>query len=208
MPGATPTRRRRRFGQVVLATGHMVDRPGRPAPRFPPSGVPAVTRAIAALFRTWHVGPGTLVLSGGARGSDIVAAEQGLALGAEVWLLIPLPDDQFVAASVSVPGTDWEERYRRLRDRCPTWFQAGELGPPAAGEDAFERNNDWCVAVARAQAASSPWRVLAVWDGGPGDGPGGTGHLLERARALGASVEVIRPPAATTAGMAPGEGEE
>lgn len=194
MPEETHLRPRGEFRQVVLATGHMVDSPDRVAPRFPASDVDEVTAAIEATFDRWQVGPGTLVVSGGARGGDIIAAEQALVRGAAVWLLLALPDGEFVATSVAVPGTDWEERFARLRRRCPTRFQSDELGPPEPGEDVFERNNDWCLDVARAQSADAALRVVAVWDGRLGDGPGGTEHLVARARSLGARVEVIPPP--------------
>ena len=189
-----PTEPRPTFTQVVVVSGHMVDLPGRPTPRFPPSDEPAITESIRSVLRDWGVGTGTLLVSGGARGTDVIAAEQALALGAEVWLLVALPEDEFVAGSVDIPGTDWHARFRALRWRCPTWFQLDELGPPIGDDDVFERNNDWSLAVAHAQAARGELRVLAVWDGEGGDGPGGTFHLIERARALGASVEVIRPP--------------
>lgn len=194
MPEAPPTEPRSTFEQVVLASGHMVDLPHRSTPRFPPSDEPALTDAVAAAFGDWEVGSGTLLVSGGARGADIIAAEQALARGAEVWLLLALPDEEFLATSVAIPGTDWEERFARLRRRCPTWFQADELGPPTGDEDVFERNNDWCLAVASSQATEGNLRVLVVWDGDRGDGRGGTFHLVERARSLGAPVAVIRPP--------------
>ncbi|MDP9388508.1 MAG: hypothetical protein M3Q48_11515 [Actinomycetota bacterium] len=195
MPAAPPTVPRPGFEQVVLATGHMTDRPHRSAPRFPASDEEAVTEAIEHTLRRWGVGEGALVISGGARGADILVAEQAMARGAEVWLLVALPDDEFLAASVDAPGGDWAARYRDLRRRCPTWFQTEELGPARDDEDVFERNNNWCLEAARAQAPPGGLRVVAVWDGRPGDGRGGTSHLVEQARRAGASVEVIHPPA-------------
>lgn len=188
-----PTRPTGRYGLVVLVTGHLVDLPDRPVPRFPASSEPAVTEAVAATLRQWAAGPGTLVVCGGARGADLIAGEQALALGCDVWLLVALPEDEFVAASVAIPGTRWEQRFRRLRSRCPTWFQADALGPAGPAGNVFERNNDWCLATACAQARPALPRVLAVWDGRAGDGPGGTAHLVERARSLGAAVEVVDP---------------
>lgn len=195
MPTTPPTEPRSTFAQVVVVSGHMVDLPDRSSPRFPASDEQAVLEAIQVVLRDWAVGSGTLLVSGGARGTDILAAEQALARGAEAWLLLALPDEEFVAASVDIPGTDWLERFRALRGRCPTWFQFEELGRPTGDEDVFERNNDWCLSVAHAQATTGELRVLAVWDGERGDGRGGTSHLIERARSLGGSVEVIRPPA-------------
>lgn len=199
----SPTRPCGRYRQAVLVTGHVVDLPDRPVPRFPPAAEPAVTAAVASVLDGWQVGSGTLVVSGGARGADIIGAEQALALGADVWLLLALPDDQFTASSVAVAGTDWEQRFRRLRSRCATWVQADDLGPAGADEDVFERNNDWCLTVAGAQAGSGVPRVVAVWDGGAGDGPGGTAHLVQRAMALGAPVQIIHPAEARAGATTP-----
>jgi hypothetical protein len=181
------------FEQVVVVSGHMVDQPGRTPPRFPPEAEPLVTAAVRAALHDWKVGDGTLVVSGGARGADIIAAEQALSLGAAVWLLVALPDDEFIAASVDLPGTDWTERYESLRRRCPTRFQHVDLGPPGPGQDVFERNNDWCLAVAREAAPTDSLRALVVWDGVGGDGRGGTADFVDRARQLGAQVVVIDP---------------
>jgi len=179
--------------QVVVVSGHMVDQPDRPKPRFRPSAVRRVTNGMQDALREWKVGPNSLVIAGGARGADIIGAEQGLALGATVWLLVALPDDEFIAASVAIPGTDWEARYRALRRRCPTRFQAEELGPLRPDEDVFERNNDWCLAMGRAEAGDDGLHALVVWDGATADGPGGTGDFVQRARQLGADVLVIDP---------------
>jgi hypothetical protein len=179
------------LAQAVAVSGHMVDQPDRPTPRFPASAEAAVTHAVGEVLRGWGVAPGTLLVSGGARGADIIAAEQALDLGAEVWLLVAQPDDEFVPGSVRLPGTDWEERYAALRRRCPTRFQHDELGPAASHEEIFERNNDWILDAA--QAAAPRLRALAVWDGARGDGPGGTWDFVQRARKMGAQVAVIDP---------------
>jgi hypothetical protein len=38
--------------------------------------------------------------------------------------------------------------------------------------------------------------MMAVWDGQPADGHGGTGDVVERARALGRPVTVVWPAGA------------
>ena len=194
MPGPDPTEPRGVTGPVVVAGGHLVDSPSRPAARFPPSAEPAVAAAEGRVLDRWGVGPGALVVTGGARGADIVAAAQALARDADVWLLLALPEEAFVETSVEAAGTDWGDRFRRLRRRCPTWVLAEEPpeGPVAAG-GTFARAADWMLRVARAQAGAAQVRVLAVWDGEPGDGPGGTAHLVELARRSGAVVEVVSP---------------
>lgn len=198
-PPPPPDHPRSTFDQVVVASGHMTDRADRPTPRFPTGDEAAVTAQARRVLRQWQVGPGTLIVTGGARGADIIAAEQGLDLGAEVWLLLAHSEDEFVAESVLGGDEGWEERFWELRRRCPTWVQHEVLGPippEAVGdEDVFERNNEWCLRVAKAQAPAGRRRALVVWDGAEGDGRGGAADLAQRARMAGAEVEVIRPPA-------------
>ena len=182
-----------KFDQVILVSGHMIDQPDRAATRFPPSAELAVTAAIRATLRAWAVGSDSLLISGGAKGTDMIAAEQALLLGATVWLLVARHDDAFIPESVDIPGTDWTERYLNLRRRCRTLFQEDELGPPAGGESIFERNNDWFIAVANRLVSPDRVRALVVWDGLGGDGPGGTSDFVERMRRSGADVAVIHP---------------
>ncbi len=183
--------------QVVVVSGHMVDQPGRTSPRFPSSSEAAVTKGVRAALAAWDVGPRSLLISGGARGADIIGAEQALQLGAEVWLLVALPDEEFLEASVVLPGSDWEQRYRDLRRRCATRFQAHELGAPSPGDDVFARNNTWSLAVAREHAPARRLHALVVWDGVTGDGPGGTADFVERATQMNADVVVVAPDQGT-----------
>ncbi|MGH9117018.1 MAG: hypothetical protein ACRD0A_03810 [Acidimicrobiales bacterium] len=199
MSMAAPTGPRSGFSQVIVASGHMVDRPDRAVTRFPAQAERDVADAVRTALRDWDVGPGTLVISGGARGADIIVAEAAIDLGATVWLLLALPDDEFLESSVRLAGTDWEERFLALRRRCPTWTQAEVLGPQPNGgglAGVFARNNAWCLEAGLAQGPPGEVRAVAVWDGGPGDGQGGTGDFVARARELDVEVKVIRPQSA------------
>ena len=81
--------------RAVVVSGHMVDAPDRKEPRFRADQVGRVTDEVRRAFERWGVGPGTTVVCGGARGADIIAAEQGLARGAHVRLCLALPPDEF-----------------------------------------------------------------------------------------------------------------
>src|SRR5918994_5875071 len=104
--------------QAIVVSGHMVDRPGRPQPRFPPEQVPHVAAKVRDQLERWGVGPGTTLLTGGARGADIIAAEAALERGAEVRLVLAREPGDFVSDSVSLPQTDREERFRALVGRA------------------------------------------------------------------------------------------
>jgi hypothetical protein len=196
MSAAAPTVPRSAFAQVIVASGHLIDGPERSSQRFPPSAEAGVAAAVSDALRDWSVDEDTLVITGAARGADIIVAEQAIDLGATVWLLLALPDDEFVEVSVRLAGTDWEARFWELRRRCPTWVQCDELGPAPPGSrpgTVFARNNEWCLEAGRAQAPPDRMRAIVVWNEDPGE-VGGTGDFVTRARALGVEVRVIRPP--------------
>ena len=176
---------------AVVAGGHLVDLPGRGVPRFPSSEEDRVRAEIHRTFSTWGVGPGAEVFCGGARGADLLAAEVALEQGANVTLLLALPPEHFIERSVRIGSNDggaWTERFHRVASRS-------RLGMPeasAVNEDPFERCNRWLLESAL-QANEDFVRVLLVWDGGQGDGPGGTAHLFKLVAAAAATVEVIDP---------------
>src|SRR5215813_6570901 len=64
-----------RFKKVVVFSGHMIDKPGRPEERFPPSKEGVVRERIAKQLEVWGVGAGDLAICGGGRGGDILFAE-------------------------------------------------------------------------------------------------------------------------------------
>lgn len=206
-----------RFGQVVVGSGHMVDAPDRPEPRFPPEAVPRVRAAMARQLSAWDVGAGDLVISLGAAGTDLLLAELALARRATLWLLLAEPAEQYRRRSVEPSGGDWSSRFDqvlRLADRVDVLGQkadamSGEHANEVRGEDsgtvpgdnsdrvpgdnAYDRTNRWALREAERAAGERPLRTLVVWDEQAGDGAGGTGDFVAMARAEGADVAVIRP---------------
>jgi hypothetical protein len=161
----------------------MVDAADRGRPRFPQEEVPRVTGEVRDAFERWGVGPATTVVTGGARGADIVAAEEARARGARVRLVLSSEPDEFVAESVALPGTDWEQRFRTLLADADH-----EVVDP--GDDVFVRTNERILQIAR--SLDEQPHALIVWDGQEGDGPGGTEDMVSRLDQSG-RVEVIDP---------------
>ena len=180
----------RRFEKVVLFSGHMVDLPSRLNARFPEANAEDVSKAIGARLEQIGIGPNDLAICGAARGGDILFAEQCKTRGAHVRLLIPLPEDEFIAQSVRVPGgSSWEARYHNLRNACEVWFQHERLGKPAPEQSVFCRNNLWMLHTGRVEAQPGALYALLVWNGVPtGDGPGGTSDFAARLNQIGATV--------------------
>lgn len=177
------------FSRVLLGAGHRVDDPGRAEARFPAAAEAAVRAGVGEVMERWRIGRGDLVVTGGANGADILISEEALRSGAALWLLIAGGNEgEFVDESVAGPEGDWVARYEAIRDRATVRFQPDELGPPAAGEDRYVRNNEWLVAVGRQAVAGGPLLGLAVWDGAPGSV---TDDFVARACAAGALVAVV-----------------
>lgn len=164
---------------AVVSSGHMVDTGDRPTPRFPPDQVARVTAEVRRVFGRWGVGPGTTVVCGGARGADIIVAEAGVAHGAKVILCLALPPDDFEATSVALAGSDWSARFRALLAVSEVRILEDGAAPHGDDGDVFARTNEWMVGVATALAGGRPHAVI-VWDGGRGDGTGGTEDFVGR----------------------------
>lgn len=181
------------YHRVVLASGHMID-VNRAEPRFPASKEDAVRARMAAQLDAWNVGISDLAVCGGACGADIIFAELCAARGADVCLMLPLQEPEFLESSVRVGGDGWERRYLDLRNHPRVTI----VEPGASDDDsqsAFDRNNVRIIDRARSLVDDpSKVLVLLVWDQRPAsDGPGGTADFAERVKDLGWSVAIIPP---------------
>lgn len=176
-------------GAVVVGSGHMVDAPDRPTPRFPPSQVGRVSRAVAETLQAWEIGPDSTIVTGGARGTDIIVAESGLALSARLLLCLALPPEEFASQSVALPDTDWTARFQRLLERAEVRVLADEAR--SVSDDVFARANVFMLQTARA-LTDHDLRAIVVWNGEDGDGPGGTADFIQRARNEGVTDDRLR----------------
>lgn len=171
--------------QVLLFSGHLVDAPDRAQARFPPEKVGAAARRIAAELERLDAGPADLAITQGAAGGDLLFAEACLARRVPLQLMLPLPEDQFIAQSMlpCIDGAAWRDRYLAVRARLtlPLLQADAVLGPLPAGADAFERANRWLLDSALAHGARR-LRFITLWDGAGGDGPGGTRHMVDEVR--------------------------
>lgn len=175
--------------RVVLFTGHRIDSPGRSTSRFPPEAEPLASEAIRKLLtnqqRQGHVNG----LAGGANGGDILFLEACRELGIPFEMLLVLPEAQFIEESVAAPG-NWVERFQVLaREVQPRILaQSKDLPHWLADKGDYSiwaRNNLWMIATALS-ASPRHFILAALWNGGTGDGPGGTEHMVQVAQQHGA----------------------
>jgi hypothetical protein len=165
--------------QVLLFSGHRVDEPGRVARRLPPSCVDAAAAAITAALEALDAGPTDLALTQGANGGDLLFAEACLARRVPLQMMLPEPEEAFIAHSVAGAAGlhHWLARYHAVRARL---VEPPRVMPADANSqlDPLERCNLWLLAAALAHGVQR-LRFVCLWDGAlQGDGPGGTAHLV------------------------------
>jgi hypothetical protein len=177
----------------LLFTGHMVDLPGRPVPRFPPGLVSAAEGEIAN--RVWrHVGARNVDSVRGfaslARGGDILFHEVCRSFGIATVIVLPFSPEEFLATSVEgLDSGNWPGRFRRLWERTAADARI-ILGVPKSAA-AYAACNDRLLQLAQTQGDV---QMIALWDGAQGDGAGGTGDFVGRASGKsGREPEIIRP---------------
>ena len=170
--------------KVALFSGHMIDAPNRPKPRFPPDKEPIAATAIAKTLAELDLGDGDLAICGGACGGDLLFAEAALARGARLELYIPFEEPTFLEKSVDFADKDWRARFLAAKSRGALHVAPRELGPPRESEDPYERNNEWMLNSA-SRFGSDKVDFICLWNGDGGDGPGGTKHMMEEVRQRG-----------------------
>jgi hypothetical protein len=161
---------------VAAATGHMTDAPGRENARFPASKVDEVRRLIGERIDRFNVRHG---FSSAARGSDILFIEELLKRGGMAHVFLPFPQEDFARTSV---GYGWDNRYAHiLNDPHVTVTELSRTVPtsdvqPAAYDQCNKKIQEAAVQCAKRLGVGPV--LIAVWNGNPGDGKGGTADAV------------------------------
>ena len=169
--------------QVILFSGHMIDAPGRTPPRFPPDKEAIAAQKIAGTLDELGADSQDLGITQGACGGDILFAETCQQRGIQLQLLQPFDEPYFIRNSVANGGASWLDRYQaiKLKLKTPPLSAPQELGPLPEDMDAYERGNLWLLDSALSYGAEKV-RLICLWNGGGGDGPGGTAHMVEEVK--------------------------
>ena len=128
-----------------------------------------------------HASKGGLTgLSCIARGADTLFAEEVLAAGGRLIVVLPSRDYR----ETQVRPADAPAFDRLLQAASEVHIMPYETAGPAA------------YSAANARLLENADRLIAVWDGRPPDGQGGTADAVENARAAGVAVDVVWPEGA------------
>ncbi len=178
---------------VFMFSGHMIDSPSRPKPRFPATMEPEAKRRIEAVLERLGAQSGCRAICGGiACGGDILFLESCLARGMVADIYLPFDPPGFIQDSVNFAGDRWVERFYAIANHpdATIHLQPERLGKVPDGEDIYSRNNRWTLYNALTHRIDC-MRLLVLWDGQGGDGPGGTDDMVQQVRQLGGIVEHI-----------------
>ena len=182
-------------GRVLLFTGHMVDAEDRATRRFPrTAAAEAEARRMIreAVIKERELGSDELIgIAGGACGGDILFHEVCEEIKIPTRLFLAVKKDHFVVESVRRGGPAWVERFNRLCERVPPRELGDSIQLPVwlrskKEYSIWQRNNLWMLF--NALALDLPLTLLALWDQGPADGPGGTKDLVAQVDGRGQKV--------------------
>jgi hypothetical protein len=167
--------------RVFLFSGHMIDKPDRPTPRFPPEKEQAAADKIAKQLDQLKAGPGDLALTQGACGGDILFTEACLERGVKIHWLQPFKEPEFIQRSVNHGGDHWRQRFFEIKPKLaePILAAPDFLGEPPKNSGSYypyERCNLWLLYTALSYGLDKI-NFICLWDGSGGDGPGGTAHM-------------------------------
>jgi hypothetical protein len=169
----------------LLFTGHMIDKPDRPHPRFPPdhegrardrisTAIASFTSDCAAQERD----PQIIAFASAARGGDILFHEESRRLSLRTVIVLPFSPEQFVKSSVELrPNDQWTSRFWNLWNKTSSEDRR-ILGLPDTDRSYVECN----LRLVQLARSSGHVRLIALWDGEKGDGVGGPASMIDALR--------------------------
>jgi class 3 adenylate cyclase len=179
-----------RLPNVVIFSGHMLDAPNRPRPRFPATLIPVVAKEIKERL---HLCDAQIGISSAACGSDLLFIEAMIERGAEIHVVLPWRKEEFLRTSVAINDDPyWTERFEQLLGDVTSVTYLSQQSSPS-GNLGYAYCSDCMngMALYRAETIGSDVTPVAVWDGKRGDGLGGTSSFVHFWRSRQHPVEVI-----------------
>jgi len=164
-----------RIPPVLVFTGNMIDQPGRPVPRFPPT----IEAAVRAALRERLAALRPVAAYGSAAcGADILCHEIVREMGGETHIVLPFPPAEFRSTSIDFAAGNWGERFERALAAADSVTIASDHR--ASGSAAtFEYANLIVTGLGglRAEVLDTNLRALAVLDPGAMGAAGGAVSL-------------------------------
>lgn len=168
--------------EIIVFAGHMPDLPGIPS-RFPPDLIP---RIKSSLRNELEKVDARIALLSAAAGADLLFIEAFLERQkTELHLVLPWSKEEFFRTSVQpydgqAGSPVWAPLFEMAVERASTLRQLGQLSEP--GDEVgwqYAMEVSAGIAVQTARVSRLDLRPVALWDGLPGRGAGGTAHFVE-----------------------------
>jgi class 3 adenylate cyclase/tetratricopeptide (TPR) repeat protein len=184
--------------QLLVFSGHVPDSPGRGA-RFPVESIPRVQELIRQKLDQCQARVGLVSAAAGADLLFIEALQKRP--GAKYHLVLPWSREEFVRTSITpfepVGGSaTWSPLFEQALEHAATIRTLGQVYEP--GDDVtWEFSQEVMAGLALLMARMSRLDVqpLVLWDGYPGQGPGGTQSFVELWKdQLQQDSQIIEPP--------------
>lgn len=183
--------------KLTIFAGHLPDLPGR-RERFPSSRVGEVREALRARLAELRV---KVAVTSAAAGADLLFTELLAEAGHRFHVVLPWPEAQFCRTSVRPYEPDaqapvWAPRFEAALEHAAS---VREIGHPYAPADdvswQYTLEVTAGIALHLANALHLDLEPLALWDGEPGFGSGGTASFVEFwEREMGVRPEIVPMP--------------
>lgn len=146
----------------------------------------AITRELARLQEQAARAGGRIEAFGSAAyGGDLLFGHSAAALGVPLHLILPMPEAEFRKDFHDAAPEVWQQAEQMIREA-----RARKNGGTFRITRKSDRRPD-CYYDAGVEMIEAADALIAVWDGAPSRGLGGTAEIVAHARALGKTVIVI-----------------
>ncbi len=183
--------------QIAVFSGHMIDRPDRPCPRFPPSAEEAVRHSLREIIARQKI---KIAFASCACGGDILFLEEVLSADGECIVVPPLPMPTTIRNSVAFARGDWESRLKAIRKHQKARFLAPECDETGENDAiVYDFANRYMLGLAllKKRSLGLPLIGVCVWDGKGSGLAGGTDSAVSLWRSHGIPVETVKPEVPT-----------
>ena len=178
---------------VAVFSGHMIDAPERPEPRFPLSAENYVRCEIRKIVRKRRVAFG---YASCACGGDVLFLEEVLSAGGRVVVVPSLPLETTIRNSVAFAPGNWESRLSAILNNPGARVLDSECDETGEHDElAYDFCNKYVFGMAKlkAQELAFPLRGVCVWNGKKSGLAGGTDSAVEMWTEAGLPIDAVDP---------------
>lgn len=179
--------------RIAVFSGHMIDRPDRPNPRFPISAEENVRHTLREIIDRQKI---KIAFASCACGGDILFLEEALSAGGECIIVPPLPLKTTIRNSVAFAPGDWEERLKTILANPKTRLLAPECDETGENDAiVYDFANRYLLglAILKSRELGFPLVGVCVWDGKESGLMGGTDSAIRLWREQKLPIEIVTP---------------